>query len=123
MRLCGDAHGQLRDGGWSRDIHQARLSAVHLGPVSSSGVSMLCLVVLWSFPFCAHTDIGKKSEFGATPTVSFTHFHRLLNSTIPFSVPVADTSTELLFSPQGKLFRDSVWLCLDMRVARTSLKM
>lgn len=40
VRLRGDAHCQLRDGGRRGDVHQARLSALHLGPVSSSGVSI-----------------------------------------------------------------------------------
>lgn len=67
--------------------------------------------------------------FGATPTVSFPHFSRLLNHhsihVLPAFFPVADTgSTELLlFSPRGQSFPGSVWWCLDMRVARTSPKM
>lgn len=40
VRLRGDAHRQLRDGGRGGDVHQARLPALHLGPVSSSGVSI-----------------------------------------------------------------------------------
>lgn len=77
VRLCGDAHRQLRDGGRGGDVHQARLSAVHLGPVSSSGVSMRCS--FRSPHSCALSDVGRESAFGATPTLPFPHFSRLLN--------------------------------------------
>lgn len=49
VRLRGDTHGQLRDGGRGGDVHQARLSALHLGTVSESCVSA-------SFPLALDSD-------------------------------------------------------------------
>lgn len=77
---------------------------------------------------CALPVIWRDSVFGATPTVSFPYFRRLVNHhsihVLPL-FPVADTdSTQLLLlSPKGESFLDSVWLCLDMCVARTSPEM
>lgn len=45
VRLRGDTHCQLRDGGRGGDVHQTRLSTLHLGTVSKSCVS----ASLWCF--------------------------------------------------------------------------
>lgn len=47
VRLCGDAHRELRDGGWGGDVHQTRLSALYLGPMSKS-----CVSTYYSLPHC-----------------------------------------------------------------------
>lgn len=50
VRLRGDTHGQLRDGGRGGDVHQTRLSTLHLGTVSESCVSasLCCFLSLWT---------------------------------------------------------------------------
>lgn len=55
VRLRGDTHGQLRDGGRGGDVHQTRLSTLHLGTVSESCVSassVLCPLALDSESWC-----------------------------------------------------------------------
>lgn len=129
VRLRGDAHRQLRDGGRGGDVHQARLPALHLGPVSSNGVSIALPI---RFFFSSFATSEGQSASGATPTVSFpslqqtskSSFHPCSPPPTPFFFPLAADSAELLsFSvPGGESLPDSVWLCLDVRVARTSPK-
>lgn len=84
VRLRGDAHCQLRDGGRGGDVHQARLPALHLGPVSSSGVSI-------ALPICFFSSFATSegwSASGATPTVSFPSLQQTSKSSFhPCSPP------------------------------------
>lgn len=58
VRLRGDAHRQLRDGGRGGDVHQARLPALHLGPVSSSGVSIALPIRFFFLFICGRVTEG-----------------------------------------------------------------
>lgn len=128
VRLRGDAHRQLRDGGRGGDVHQARLPALHLGPVSSSGVS-IALPIRFFFFIC---DVRRVicircHSHGFFPLTS-ADFQVIIPSMFshPFFFPPAadaDSAELLSFSvPGGESLPDSVWLCLDVRVARTSPK-
>lgn len=77
MCLCGDAHCQLRDGGRGGDVHQTRLSALHLGTVSKSCVS----ASFATFPLYPDSDSSLFSPLLRLPVLSF---KRCLNH--PFSV-------------------------------------
>lgn len=110
--LCGDTHCQLRDGGRGGDVHQTRLSALHLGTVSKSCVS----ASFATFPLYPDSDSSLFSPLLLLPVLSF---QRWLNH--PFAVSQTHFFPILcLRSRIGLVSRRGFCLCLDLDVAKTS---